>query len=790
MNCRDVRRALPALIDRQLPAHQAAAVQQHLAECPDCARIYQEYRQDAQLLQTFVRSAPYRPVAREVRLRTQGRRPAHSGWSTLAQGGYRLATGLALVALVALVTLSALALRQMAQSTDPVPTEGATASIAAFTETATIAADQTNDATMMSAEESTPERILAALDDAGLVSNINQTVEVAGQQVQLLRLGVDRDVTLLEYQFPNGNPVPLHFGLIDDLGNQLEEVTQSSETASSGTHWVQFDGVDPAASEVSIRFEVTPGAGAVEDLTVPVDLTAIQQLPEPYELSGTVVRTAGVSVEVVSVRPGFAVSEIELQATVVDQTEMRLVDWPAPGSQPQGSLLATPIAIWWDGQLLPLFNHWTSAQGTAQPGVGAGSNKGWDITAQVFGRVESGTLRTTLERIQLDPSRSSSQYALGPWTNEAVVSKEQPEPVQTPVVTATPMPTPTAVKPTPTPAATPTPDKQPVQVLPRDVYFLADNGNGIIGLWVQPADLSAARLILDPPSSIAEFNVIPNSDLIAYRLEGEQAPVQLIQKDGRAAGEVRNHEGQPVAEYVVAPVDTRIAYVSLDRMTLWVSAGEGEPFEAIYQVPMPEIDSIREVTWSPDGQYLVLETSRLAQGGGPPPMVIDTQGTLVWQASRPVLEIIWSPDSQNLLYSVYGGIYRVDLADKAEVEITPPQVKDETGNRLFYHLAWLPDGRIGFTRHADTTVFSPAELWLMNRNGDNAWRPQADLGAVLDIDWTATDSGYGFVIGQADGGSGAEASPGELRYYPVVEQKPVRLAPEVTVPSFLQVEWE
>ncbi|MBX6343032.1 MAG: zf-HC2 domain-containing protein, partial [Thermomicrobiaceae bacterium] len=129
MDCRDVRRALPALLDGDLPPARAEAVREHLAGCPRCRRAYEAYRQDQQVLTQFLRTAPWLPVAAEVREQVRGRR---GFWHALATGGNRLAAAGALVALLALVAASGFVLHTMVQrGGSPQPALGNTPTVAA-----------------------------------------------------------------------------------------------------------------------------------------------------------------------------------------------------------------------------------------------------------------------------------------------------------------------------------------------------------------------------------------------------------------------------------------------------------------------------------------------------------------------------------------------------------------------------------------------------------------------------------------------------------------------------------
>ncbi|MFS8531334.1 zf-HC2 domain-containing protein [Sphaerobacter thermophilus] len=760
MECRHVRSALPALIDGHLPPREAAEVQAHLAVCPACQRIERQYRQDLYDLARYLRTAPRLPIEH----RPWAEQPVRRGfWGALVAGGHKLEAGTALVALLALVTVGALALRGMATRSGGDPT--ATAAVGA----ATLGEATADVSTLRGAFQPAPaidprfEEIMDALDQGGLVFPIDAKIDMDGHAVTLTRLAVDRTITIVEFTAP----VEQSSGtitLVDQQGRELHQLYTGGSiplgglndpSTATATNYYAFPAIDAESGTVEVRF--TSDRGQTLNTFVDVDLSPLSALP-PVASTTAKVTDGGVGVAAERLTPGAAVSIVRLSTSLVDVDQATLRSVEQGASSPQ-------VTATVDGSPVPVVD--IREEERDQDGSG--------IDVRLLGLPREGTLTLTLAWVPVsDPSAGENTVATGPWTLTIDLANPSGEPVA-------PQPTPTPV-PTQTPVPTPTPTPVPTApTFPADLYFAGVTPDGVLGLWVQPASGDAPRVVAQGNADLDAFWLVPGGKQVAVRFADDPA-VYLAPLDGGALRKATMPDGRAVTEYVVSPDGTRIAYVPVDRQSLWVSNTDGRNLTQVHAVEIPEAQTIHGVSWAPRGYTLRYEVSQIAAGfrpfvatvGGPN----ETIEPVKHQLPREVLSYAWSPGGTELAYSTYNGIFRLRLSDGAETAITPAALR-EGPQRAIDALHWLPDGRLAFVVHEDSTVYTPADLWLMNADGSDAWRAVIGVGPVDVLRWTP--DGAGFVAHVID-------EPG-LTWYPSIHDEPVKLAEDIKYGAYIQLDW-
>lgn len=308
--------------------------------------------------------------------------------------GTRLAAAaLLIVLLITLVALGGLAIRDMANrgahpAGQPSPT-------AAPSGTAPI------------------DQIVATLRPAGLVFEINQTIDVVGRQkITLLRLAADRDVTYVVYTTSDGQPAAADFAPLA-AGRPLERYTDGFTFGADGMpsaspieQWAAYSGISPDAREVQLRFlptlpppSWTPGTASIPvdqvvrpaGLTILVDLSGLRNLPAPERPQASVT-VNGVKVDAVRLTRGLAVSTLELSASVVDANALVPVDVTGPADDATiREQIRTSVTATVDRRPVTVVGE----TGRARDGVASQS-------IRLLGLPEGGTLRVTLNRVSID----------------------------------------------------------------------------------------------------------------------------------------------------------------------------------------------------------------------------------------------------------------------------------------------------------------------------------------------------------------------------------------------------
>lgn len=759
MECREVRRLLPALLDGELPQPARDEVEAHLAHCRDCRRVYDDYRRDQQVLSYHLRTAPWLPVTKRPWEQERAGRAQSSRWSWLASGGNKVAAGVALLALLALITGGALALRGMSNG------PGEPGTVALMTSTAagasTMLGPETTSATLP-ANASYPAQIIAELSAHGLAFKINKQATIDGKKVTFDRLIVDRSVTYLEYTMPGAGPLPAAVNLVDasgasELGRYGSTLTAKPVDPTSPTpieHWMVFPGLDPSTKQVTLSIDRGPLVPL--DIPVTVNLAPLRDMPEPVQLRAED-SSKGIDLTGLTLTRGLVVTRLDWKATISDQNRLQLVDQPVhvPNVEEEMSVHAS-------GASVSMVNSGET--------TGASDVEGM---AEFIGVPAKGTLTLTIGWLDVGQRGGASGHiAVGPWTLTIDLSNPgnaQPQPTATPriaEVTSTPAATPVS---TPTVAATPT-ATAPVTVssaLPAGLYFVAPAKDGVQSFWEQPQDKSSApKLILHPDADIDAYWPVPGSNRVIFRQSGD-GQVYLLNVD--------SHQTQRVAvdaaEAVPSPDGSQIAYISPNQQTLSIGSADtltanGTPqISSIYVVDNSQSETIHGLHWSPSGKQLMFQLSQIA--GNTVEVVTNPEPNgVVWQSKGDVMSAAFSPDGTQLVYSTGSAIVKVNLADGKETDLTPDGVKG--GQQALLNVTWRPDDRIGFIAHQDQTVYSPADLWLMKSDGSQAWKAHPGLGAVLDFRWSPRPGSDGFVVGlsQAPGESTSQASG--LIWYPAL----------------------
>lgn len=105
MNCEDIRKQLKALIDYDVEEAERTAIQDHLANCPDCAGIARQLKQLAGVLQTWEAEEPPKDLYERLQA---GLKSRESWWKKALTPAFvgKAALRFAEVAAVVLITLA------------------------------------------------------------------------------------------------------------------------------------------------------------------------------------------------------------------------------------------------------------------------------------------------------------------------------------------------------------------------------------------------------------------------------------------------------------------------------------------------------------------------------------------------------------------------------------------------------------------------------------------------------------------------------------------------------------
>jgi TolB protein len=158
----------------------------------------------------------------------------------------------------------------------------------------------------------------------------------------------------------------------------------------------------------------------------------------------------------------------------------------------------------------------------------------------------------------------------------------------------------------------------------------------------------------------------------------------------------------------------------------------------------PPAEVLRQPSWSPDGTFLVFESSqhsfrdlyRVQRDG--------TGLTRLTDAPHGSFEPTVSPDGQRVLFASSrdgnAEIYVMGADGSAPQRLTQEPADDTQP-------AWFPDGRIGWLRQIGSSVL----LFRMNADGSQAHVVRKREGPTLDLAWAPSPDGTRVAITQQTG---------------------------------------
>src|SRR5579875_1140182 len=314
VDCRQIRGLLPAYLDGELSAATRAEIEEHLADCPSCRSVANDYRRDMQVLSYQLGVAPWLPVKQRPWEATR----AEGFWSWLRPIGHKAVAGTAMVALVALIVTGALALREMANGTNPNGNLQATQTVqAAAGSSATSSATSvaTASTTVSSAQIDKAMEILTAHK---LAWPVDKDIRAKGASIfHLSTLAADRTATLLTVVQPSNQPELPEIELKLPNGELLRAYATgvSADGTNRSTGFYLYPALDDNVTKVTLHLP-SPAFEPAEDVPLSVDLSPLKQanLPEPLAI-GEKQRQNDVNLKLVELTRGLAISALTWQAT-------------------------------------------------------------------------------------------------------------------------------------------------------------------------------------------------------------------------------------------------------------------------------------------------------------------------------------------------------------------------------------------------------------------------------------------------------------------------------------------
>lgn len=286
------------------------------------------------------------------------------------------------------------------------------------------------------ASDETVQPIQSALDalkDAGLVFPINKTVAYGGQQISLLDIACDRDITYLTYRTDDGQPlVPSEISARNDTMAFLQADPAASPTyrrsrfrrrrrPSIGSPTTAFP---PTTRKIYLQVGPGPAGGPTAGLGTPVpslggggqtvhlppvmplsaDLSPLAKLPAAQLFSGQKGQATGhgLQFQAVQLQRGYAVSTVEISTGTVNP---KLLIQAKPPATPQDALTSLP-KVTVDNQPVTVVENAVQAK----DGVATDDLRIMNLTMK-------GILRVTLDRQYIDfVAGKQVHYANRPWT--------------------------------------------------------------------------------------------------------------------------------------------------------------------------------------------------------------------------------------------------------------------------------------------------------------------------------------------------------------------------------------
>jgi germination protein M len=448
MQCHEAQRAIPQLIDGLLDYEEQFAVRQHVNGCPGCRAVMRAYEQDEQALNSYVRQAPFAPVARNVI--EQIERSRSPWWDAFRAGSYRLASVAGLLLVVLIVGAGAFMLREMATS-DPETNEQPTQEVMIGTADDTDSETEESDEAPDEVEDPDPTRIgieeadliVDNLKDSGLVYEVGEISDTEAYSVEYGRIAFDRHLTLLEYEIvEKDQDARLMLGAFGTDGGGGADFSDD-HMPSSG--WLALPPIDPETGVVEIQDGETLGTNAFNFHQVEVNLSTIAELGNSRQVYTTSDSANGIDVCCLEIEHGFAVSTVEYDWNLTDQSalqyadaDLNSVDSP-PTLDPEIEPVLPTVTV--DGEELPVLEL-DIAQALMLEGDGVG----------VLNLPGSGVLDVEYSHMTLTIPEDHPHFAIyeGPWTLSAQLEDVSEEPEATPEPEPT-IPPDVAEEPTPTP---------------------------------------------------------------------------------------------------------------------------------------------------------------------------------------------------------------------------------------------------------------------------------------------------------------------------------------------------
>jgi germination protein M len=494
MQCHEIRTAIPKLIDGALGYDQEFAVRQHINGCAQCRAVLAEYERDEQALTSYIRRAPYAPVAQNVIAEIDRQRSPW--WDAFRAGSYRLASVAGLLIVIFVVGGGAWAVREMATTDSGGEDPGQEAMIGEE-------GPESDDDMVLTTEDDDEqietfdtvdsqtigmgeiEQIVGQLDESGLVIEAGQSGEGDGYTIEYGRIAFDRHFTLVEYRAEADADRATEFNI------QIAETADRTgrgialEPGEVREEWVVLPGVPTDVEQIRLMNYL----GSYDDgtsLDFDVDLSPISEAASDESFPGQDIEN-GVELCCVEIERGVAISLLNFEQRVEDENVLEVVD-QAPGVHPEVEVDGEPVT-------------------TLSPQFGLGSIDTQQQSIPLLALPDAGELTLDLEYLTLGGGGSaddSTRTVQGPWTLTVDLAdtgvKPEPQPTEPPVVAEEPTPAPDPQpEPTPTPDDTDSPES--LQVL---VYLVRGEELGVSSreiAYTQDVATASIEALLDGPSS-------------------------------------------------------------------------------------------------------------------------------------------------------------------------------------------------------------------------------------------------------------------------------------------------
>ena len=266
---------------------------------------------------------------------------------------------------------------------------------------------------------------------------------------------------------------------------------------------------------------------------------------------------------------------------------------------------------------------------------------------------------------------------------------------------------------------------------PRGALAYANDARGSLDVYVLDAGATRPRLVAASRTDDFSPSWSPGGAWLAYRVNpqrGDEGDIWVVRADGTGR---RNPTRSPgVADWSPAwsPDGRSIAYCSFagGGGDVWVMRPNGSQ-----RRNLTRDGSLNEYpSWAPDRRSIAFgshrdgqfEIYRMARDGSRQVNPTLNPAKDQWAA--------WSPDGRRIAFMSD----RDGNEDVFLMTATGLGVRNVTHTRALdqSHPAWLPDGRLTFTRHAET---GPIELWVTRPSGSGARLLAIDAQPVFAYDW-------------------------------------------------------